>query len=62
MLWFISFVSPHGCLCMALLRVGNVCRNVREEKCVVPPYWATTLIMAVEGFVYLWAAYQIDRR
>jgi len=62
MLWFIAVVSPHGCLCMSLLRVGDVCRHVRPEKCVVPPYWASTLIMAAEACLYLFATYRIDRR
>jgi hypothetical protein len=35
MLWFIAVVSPHGALCMALLHIGDVCRSVHADVCVV---------------------------
>jgi len=35
MLWLIAVVSPHGALCMALLHIGDVCRAVDPDVCVV---------------------------
>jgi ABC-type multidrug transport system ATPase subunit len=60
MLWLIAVVSPHGALCMALLHIGDICRDVSPDVCVVPPYSWSCLLMAAEGSLYLYMTYRID--
>lgn len=67
LLRLLAVLSPHAMLAEGLLASSDLCANYGYNQydgfystCALMPYWAYLVLMALEGALYLYAAYRID--